>query len=162
MNIFFKKAQMDHLADCKAALLNSKLGEEYFPSEEDTAATLTDGIQKGEVTAVFSEAGECIGFMWVLMEGAFHGFPYLHIIAVKEPFRGKGIGGKMLEFLEKTILAEHSKVFLVVADFNPEAKNLYESVGYRKVGEIPGLYKPGVTEYLMMKEWGEENGPGPE
>jgi len=45
-------------------------------------------------------------------------------------------------------------VFLVVADFNPEAKRLYEHLGYRQVGEIPGLYKAGVTEYLMMKERG--------
>lgn len=158
MKIIFKKAQMIHLEDCKTALLNSRLGEEYFPSEEDTLASLTEGIQKGEVTVVFSESSECVGFMWVLTEGAFHSFPYLHIIAVKESFRGKGIGGKMLEFLEKTIFPENSKVFLVVADFNPEAKRLYERVGYRQVGAIPGLYKPGVTEYLMMKERGEEYG----
>jgi ribosomal protein S18 acetylase RimI-like enzyme len=42
-------------------------------------------------------------------------------------------------------------VFLVVADFNPEAKRLYESLGYRQVGVIPGLYKEGVSEQLMMK-----------
>lgn len=155
MKIVFQKAQMEYLEDCKAALLNSKLGEEYFPSEEDTTATLTEGIQKGEVTLALNEEGECMGFMWVIMDGAFHGYPYLHIIAVKDAFRGKGIGSRMLKFLEETILKEHSKIFLVVADFNPDAKRLYERVGFRRVGEIPGLYKPGVTEHLMMKERGE-------
>jgi ribosomal protein S18 acetylase RimI-like enzyme len=45
-----------------------------------------------------------------------------------------------------------SSNFLVVADFNPDAKRLYERLGYQQVGVLPGLYKEGVTEYLMMKE----------
>jgi ribosomal protein S18 acetylase RimI-like enzyme len=49
------------------------------------------------------------------------------------------------------VFTDSSKVFLVVADFNPEAKRLYERMGYRQVGAIPGLYRDGVTEYLMMK-----------
>lgn len=47
---------------------------------------------------------------------------------------------------------DSSKVFLVVADFYPDAKRLYESLGYQQVGILPGLYKEGVAEYLMMKE----------
>ena len=39
-----------------------------------------------------------------------------------------------------------------VADFNPEAKRFYEKNDYRQVGEIPGLYREGITEYIMMKE----------
>lgn len=45
----------------------------------------------------------------------------------------------------------YTKVFLVVADFNPEAKILYINVGYTEVGAIPNLYREGITEYLMMK-----------
>jgi ribosomal protein S18 acetylase RimI-like enzyme len=86
------------------------------------------------------------------LEGAFHVFPYLHIIAVKENFRGMGIGKKLLAFFEETVFSDNSKVFLVVADFNPGAKRLYEHLGYQQVGVIPGLYKEGVSEYLMMKE----------
>ena len=44
-----------------------------------------------------------------------------------------------------------SKCFLVVADYNPEAKRLYEQIGYTEVGRIPDLYKEGVTEILMMR-----------
>jgi ribosomal protein S18 acetylase RimI-like enzyme len=75
----------------------------------------------------------------------------LHIIAVKEAYRGMGIGEKLLRFFEETVFTDHSKVFLVVADFNPEARRLYERLGYQQVGAIPGLYKDGVTEHLMMK-----------
>jgi len=44
------------------------------------------------------------------------------------------------------------KFFLVVADYNPDAKRFYERNGYRQVGEIPNLYRPGVTEYMMEKD----------
>ncbi|MFZ5968343.1 MAG: GNAT family N-acetyltransferase [Bacillota bacterium] len=86
-----------------------------------------------------------------MRNGAFHGFPYLHIIAIKEEFRNLGIGKELLDYFEK-VVAQSSKVFLVVADFNSKAKQLYEKCGYKEVGVIPNLYKSGVTEYLMMKE----------
>ena len=149
--ITITKAQMQHLEDCKAALLKSKLGQVYFPSEEKALATLTEGISKGEIFVAVDEEEACLGFIWFVPKGAFHSFPYLHIIAVKEAFRGMGIGKKLLHFFEDTVFPDSSKVFLVVADFNPDARRLYERLGYRQVGAIPGLYKDGVTEYLMMK-----------
>ncbi len=152
LKIIITKAHMRHLEDCKVALLQSKLGQEYFASEEKTRSTLTEGITKGEIFVAIDEEGECLGFIWFILKGAFHSFPYLHIIAVKEVFRGLGIGKRMLDFFEEAVFTELSKVFLVVADFNPEAKRLYERLGYRQVGVIPDLYKAGVTEYLMMKE----------
>lgn len=92
------------------------------------------------------------GVYLFIASGAFHSFPYLHIIAVREEFRGLGIGKKLLSFFEEMVFPHTSKVFLVVADFNPDAKRLYESLGYQQVGVLPNLYKEGVTEYLMMKE----------
>lgn len=145
------QAHMRHLEDCKVALLDSTLGHVYFTVEENAVATLTEGITKGEVFVAVDEDGACLGFIWFIEDGAFHGFPYLHIIAVKAACRGMGIGQQLLRFFEETAFAQHSKVFLVVADFNPEARRLYERLGYRQVGAIPGLYREGVTEYLMMK-----------
>ena len=145
------QAQMAHLEDCKVALLKSKLGQVYFTVEENAVSTLTEGITKGEIFVAIDEEGACLGFVWFIQDGAFHGFPYLHIIAVKEAYRGMGIGKKLISFFEEIAFAHHSKVFLVVADFNPEARRLYERLGYRQVGAIPSLYREGVTEYLMMK-----------
>ena len=158
MKITITQAHLKHLEDCKTALLKSKLGHEYFPSAEKAHLALTDGITKEEVFVAIDEAGHCLGFIWFILAGAFHSFPYLHIIAVKEEFRGQGLGRQLLGFFEEAVFTQASKVFLVVADFNPGAKRLYERVGYRQVGEIPGLYKEGVTEYLMMKERGLTRG----
>lgn len=56
-------------------------------------------------------------------------------IAVHRDYRGKGIGGKMLE--EMAAYAgenKYEKVRLDVIDSNPKAKKLYERIGFRTVG----------------------------
>jgi len=145
------KAQRQHLEDCQLALLESQLGQVYFPVAENAVATLTKGIAAEEIFVAVDEDGTCLGFIWFVLKGAFHSFPYLHIIAVKAAYRGVGIGTELLRFFEETVFADASKAFLVVADFNPDARRLYERLGYRQVGAVPGLYREGVTESLMMK-----------
>lgn len=152
MEITIAPAGLTHLDDCLAALLKSKLGEEYFPSAEKALSALTEGIARNEMFVALAATGECVGFIWFIENGAFHSFPYLHIVAVKEAYRSKGIGKKLLAFFEESTFTHCGKVFLVVADFNPEAQRLYEAWGYQQVGVIPDLYKKGVAEHLMMKE----------
>ena len=152
LKVTVTNAKMNHLPDCKAALLNSKLGKEYFTSEGIAHNILREGIKKGEIYIAAGAEGECLGFIWFILEGVFHSFPYIHIIAVQEGSRGNGIGERLLTFFEDTVFPAYLKAFLVVSDFNPEAKRLYERLGYKQVGEIPGLYKEGISEYLMMKK----------
>lgn len=154
MKITITRADERHLQDCKAALLDSELGHVYFPSEEKALSALAEGVARDEEFVAVDEAGECLGSIWFILGGAFHSYPYLHVVAVKQEHRGEGIGKHLLHFFEEAVFAESAKVFLVVADFNPDARRLYESLGYRQVGAIPGLYREGVTEYLMMKERG--------
>lgn len=152
MKINIVKAENKHLTDCKIALQESKLGEVYFPVEENAINAIHEGISKGEIFVALSDENKCLGFIWFIMKGAFHSYPYLHIVAVKKEFRNKGIGKELINFFEETASGTKTKLFLVVADFNPDAKRLYQNIGYKEVGIIPNLYKQGVTEYLMMKE----------
>lgn len=152
MNVRIIKAEDKYFEDCVLALHNSELGRVYFPEEEKARQAIEEGFSKGEFFIAVNQEDEGLGFLWYIPNGAFHSFPYLHIIAVKEEYRSCGIGRKLLSFFEETVSQEASKVFLVVADFNPKAKKLYESIGYQEIGVIPSLYKPGVTECLMMKE----------
>ncbi len=152
MDINIIKAENIHLVDCKVALQESELGRAYFPEEDKAIQALNEGISKGEVFVAINKERICVGFIWVILNGAFHSFSYLHIIAVKEEFRSLGIGKKLLSYFEEITSKSSSKLFLVVADFNPRAKQLYESIGYKEVGFIPNLYKRGITECLMMKE----------
>lgn len=145
------QAKNEHLDDCVLALENSELGRVYFSQENKARQALSQGILDQEILVAIDLKGLCLGFIWFIRNGAFHGFPYVHILAVKEGYRNLGIGSKLINYFEEEI-AQRTKVFLVVADFNPKAKKLYERCGYIEVGALPNLYKIGVTEFLMMKE----------
>ncbi len=149
MNVEIIKGNLTHLSDCEDALINSSLGKHYFERVGSARKAIEEGLECGTLYVAIVE-NVCVGFLFYIPDGAFHAYPYLHLIAVKEGYRGKGIGKQLMHFFEQT--ARDKKFFLVVADFNPEAKRFYESIGYREVGKIPGLYREGIKEYLMMKE----------
>ena len=154
LEITFAKGNEQHLKDCSDALCRSTLGERYYSSPGSAEDAILEGIRKENLfVALIGE--ECVGFTYIIPKGAFHSFPYLHIIAVKEGLRNKGIGKALLDFSEIIAYEMADKFFLVVADYNPEAKQFYERNGYRQVGEIPDLYRPGVTEYMMAKDLNE-------
>lgn len=151
MNFNIVKGNIIYLEDCIEALMNSELGAQYFSEKEKAKNALIEGFNKDEIIVAVDNDNRCIGFIWYIPHGAFHAFPYLHIIAVKEEYRGKGLGSRIIEHLESVLAENNSKCFLVVADFNTEAKRLYDKIGYIEVGRIPDLYKKGVTEIIMMK-----------
>ena len=90
-----------------------------------------------------------------MTNGVFGSYPYLHIVAVKEGYRGCGIGKQLIKYFEDNASdASSAKYFLTVDDFNPGAKKLYENLGYMCVGELTDFYKNGINCYLMMKRRG--------
>lgn len=151
MEIRIAKGSMDYINDCEEILLNSELGIRYFSQKGSARKTLEKGFIKEEIYIALDINHKCKGFIWFILDGIFHSFPYLHIIVVKKENRKLGIGKKLLEFFEDICFIDYTKVFLVVADFNTDAKMLYEKIGYREIGSIPSLYREGITEYLMMK-----------
>lgn len=148
MNIKIVKGDISHMTDCEEALVNSELGRKYFTKEGSARKQLEEGISKKEIYVAL-EDNKCLGFVWVIENGIFHSFPYVHIITLKEEARGKGIGTKLLNFVEE--LYKDTKLFLVVGDFNNDARRLYESLGYSLIGDLKDLYEEGITESLMMK-----------
>lgn len=151
MEIKIVKGNTDYLSECEDALVNSELGIRYFSKEGSARRALEEGFAKEEIYIALDNNQICKGFIWFIMDGIFHSFPYLHIIAVSQDSRNQGIGKILLQFFENTCFKDKSKLFLVVADFNPNAKRLYEKIGYIEVGSIPSLYREGITEHIMMK-----------
>ena len=151
MEIQIVKGSIDYLNDCEDTLVNSELGIRYFSKSGSARKSLEEGFAKEEIYIAMDINENYKGFMWIIWDGIFHSFPYLHIVAVKQESRNQGIGKKLLKFFEDSCLKDFSKIFLVVADFNPDAKRLYEKNGYIQVGTIPSLYREGITEHLMMK-----------
>lgn len=151
MEIEIQKGCNEYLNDCVEALFGSDIGTTYFNHKERCIKAIEEALEEGVLYVALAE-GICAGFIWYLPKGVFHSFPYLHITCIKSAYRGKGIGQKMIQFVENLVFVNANKLFLVVGDFNPDAKRLYERIGYQQVGILPNLYKDGVTEYLMMKK----------
>jgi ribosomal protein S18 acetylase RimI-like enzyme len=151
MDITVVKGSIGCINDCEDALVNSELGKRYFSEKGSARKSLEEGFSKGEIYVAIDNENNCKGFVWVILNGIFHSFPYIHIIAVKSETRGQGIGKILLKFVEDVYYKNYSKLFLVVADFNADAKKLYERIGYSTIGDIPNLYRNGITECLMMK-----------
>ena len=130
--ITFAKGNEQHLKDCRDALCQSTLGERYFSSPGSAESAILEGIRQENLYVAFI-GEECVGFTYIIPKGAFH-------------------SKALLDYSEKIAYEMADRFFLVVGDYNPDAKRFYERNGYQQVGEIPNLYRPGVTEYLMAKD----------
>ena len=145
------KGTIEHLEDCKEALINSEFGNVFFPSESRAESFLAEGLTKGEIFVALDENGKCVGYIWFNLRGAFSEFPYIRSLAVKKECRGRGIGKGLLSFFENVAFEYSPKLLLLVDNFNLQAKKLYHEVGYKEVGVINNLFREGTSEYIMMK-----------
>ena len=152
MIVNIQLADTQHIVSCVEILQNSELGKAYFSDEKKTKDMLQHAVEKKELHIALNGQGECVGFIYYMTNGVFGSYPYLHIVAVKEEYRGCGIGRQLMKYFENHASDSPSaKYFLTVDDFNPRAKKLYENLGYQCVGELPDFYKKGIDCYLMMK-----------
>lgn len=149
MNIKLEKSNLKYINACADALKNSSLGQYYFSNDNSALEAVKEGFEQKTLYIALKD-DDFIGFLYYIPFGAFHGYPYIHLFVIKEDFRKKGIGKIVLEKFEEMIFKHVDKIFLVVADFNIQAKRFYENNGYTQVETIPGLYREGITEYLMM------------
>lgn len=91
-------------------------------------------------------------FVILDMHGAFTG--YVQTICVRSEERGRGLGTRLLEWAEARIFRESPNVFLCVSSFNPDARRLYERLGYVVVGTLDDYIVRGHDEVLMRKTRG--------
>ncbi len=79
------------------------------------------------------------------------GSPYLASVAVSAAARGRGVGGRLLAFVEDRYRPEARHFFLCVSSFNADARRLYERTGYETVGVLEDYVIDGASEILMHK-----------
>ncbi len=153
MNVVIKEAEEKDVDLCVDILQNTELGTVYFSNRKKTEDLLLYALAQRLLFVAQNDNEDCLGFMYFMPKGVFGSYPYLHIVAVKEGFRNLGIGKQLIKYFEENSSDYSStKCFLTVDDFNPQARKLYEFLGYQCVGELKDFYKTGITSYIMMKE----------
>ena len=93
--------------------------------------------------AFFKEARQTLG--WQLSEEEMDSFPaetcdeefYLDSLAVVSDFRGHGVGSALISDAKAKASQAGLPLGLLVADDNPAARQLYESLGFLPVGRRP-------------------------
>lgn len=86
---------------------------------------------------------------------------HLDLLAVVRDYRGRGLGRRLVEWLEKpALVAGIASVFLEVRASNDGAEAFYGRLGYRKLGRLEGYYQGRESAIRMGRELGCKDEPG--
>lgn len=111
------------------------------------------GLTAGEVYIAEDRNGEAVGFMWMQLESAYAGLPYLALLGARDDYRYHGIGRMLLKYFIDTYEAKGANRGLIaVNDWNPRARALYESFGFHKITTYPESVNPANNIYLLMRK----------
>jgi len=83
---------------------------------------------------------------------------YLELFGVAKWARGKGLGGRLLAYVEAVVFARGKNLFACVSDFNDQGRSFYAKLGYQEIGPMPDLLIPGSAEILLRKTSGPARG----
>jgi RimJ/RimL family protein N-acetyltransferase len=117
-------------------------------AEESTwFARLFKAVQEGSsVGVVAEEEGRVIGLCEVARKGVSPESHHVGVlgILVARGFRGRGAGRAMMQLALEKCKGKFEIVELTVMAWNPRARKLYESLGFRCFGTLPrGLKRDG-------------------
>jgi ribosomal protein S18 acetylase RimI-like enzyme len=105
---------------------------------------------------VAKDGDEVVGFVVLVMQGAFVG--YIQSVATRDDRRGRGVGSRLIAYAEERIFRVTPNVFICASSFNPRAQQLYQRLGYRVVGELTDYIVAGHSEWLLRKTIGPLTG----
>lgn len=153
INVTIQRATPERLPEIREVFLDSALYDHYFTREGRLESILAGAVEKGDLWLAVDSHDEVVGAMQVELTGFFGAFPYLALLGVKKRFRGMGVGHTLLRVYEGVARGlGFRKASMLVSHFNPRAKALYQSMGYRKVGYVPDAILPGNHENIMVKD----------
>jgi ribosomal-protein-alanine N-acetyltransferase len=109
-------------------------------------------LPKGRDSYVMDQNGRVTGIAVVRQK--FLLGDYLELFGVAKWARGKGLGGRLLAYVEAAVFARGKNLFACVSDFNDQGRSFYAKLGYQEIGPMPDLLIPGSAEILLRKTIG--------
>jgi [ribosomal protein S18]-alanine N-acetyltransferase len=85
---------------------------------------------------------------------------YLELLGVADWARQRGVGGQLLQHIERLVFERTNNLFACVSDFNAPARAFYKKQGYQEIGPMPNFLIPGSAELLLRKTIGPARGKG--
>lgn len=135
-------------------MIDVPLWQTYQLTQAKIIEQFNHAIEQNQLLYVIEEVEQqaVVGFAWLLPKGMFARSPYLKQISIHPDYSGKGIGAKLLTFIEEQSQQFASDLFLLTSDFNINAHQFYKRHGYEHIGAIPNYILPDVTEFIFHKK----------
>lgn len=150
--VFIRELQACDLPQIKSIIDENQM----FPSEllDEMTQGYFDGNEEDLWYAVESEQGAVIGVAYCAPERMTEGTWNLLLIAIAKQYQGKGIGGKLMQFVEAALTQRKVRVLLVETSGLPEyqlTRAFYPMFGYKQVAVIPEYYDQGDDKVVFWK-----------
>jgi GNAT superfamily N-acetyltransferase len=123
----------------------------YRRDASRVARDLAESLARGDGLLVEEREGRVRALAWFQRAGTLGVGGYLRLLAVVPEATGEGAGAALLAAFEAEVGRESRHAFLLVSDFNDGAQRFYERHGYARVGALPGLVLPDVSELVYWK-----------
>jgi GNAT superfamily N-acetyltransferase len=133
-------------------IAESPLLRRYGATLGTAVDALARGRAAGDVLLVAgSPRGQPMGMAWIVSSRILTGAAYLRLLLVGEARRRGGVGAALLAAAEIAARAVANHLVLLATTDNAGARRFYARHGYRHVGDLPGLARPGLDEALYWK-----------
>lgn len=136
---------------CARIMAETPLWQRYGVSEQSARGRFECGLAEGATIAVAEIEGWVAGFVWYQRRGVFGRSGYIMLIGVAPGLYQRGVGAALMAYAEAELFREAADIFLLVSDFNRDARRFYERRGYRLVGRVPAYVLPNVDELIYHK-----------
>ena len=147
-----KRGNAVRIAEMSRDMIESGLGWSWTP-----ARVAQEIHEKNSNVIVALEGKEVIGFAVMRY---LDGEARLNLFGVHPNHRRKGVGTRMLKWLEKTALTNgNSVVYLEARSTNQAARAFYKGLGYREIQHVPGYYKGRESAIRMAHDLWSDPSP---
>lgn len=152
--IEIKKADPAKKEDYKRIFENSPLYNHYFKKTDLLDKVLSEALKAGEAYVAVDRNGEAVGYMSMkACDPTVDGLPCLTLLGVKDTQRGRGIGQMLIAFYIGVMSGLGFKeCALIVNDWNPRARKLYDSLGFKLRRSFEDVVIGGWMNHILVRK----------
>ncbi|MBR2041058.1 MAG: GNAT family N-acetyltransferase [Oscillospiraceae bacterium] len=152
--IEIEKADPAKIEEYKRIFENSPLYNHYFKKTDLLDKVLSDALKKGEAYVAIDRNGEAVGYMSMkASDPTVDGLPCMTLLGVKDTKRGRGIGQMLIAFYIGVMSGLGFKeCALIVNDWNPRARKLYDSLGFKLRRSFEDVVIGGWMNHILVRK----------
>lgn len=151
--IDIQKADPAKLEEYKHIFDNSALYTHYFKKKPELLEQWLTEYMPNAYIAV-DRNGNSVGWISISASDAhIDGLPNITLLGVKDSARGKGIGQMLISFyVDVMTQLGCEECAVVVNDWNPRARKLYDSLGFKLRKSYEDPFIGGFVNHVLVKK----------